>query len=82
MQIVSYLVTTLLPPQALPKLSFNDGIPDEWRTLVVVPEILTTPGSVRHALELLEIRFLANQDPEIKASRVCAKCGLKLYEEL
>ena len=28
------------------------------------------------------VPFLANQEPEIKASRVCSKCGLKLYEEL
>jgi len=65
-QIVSYLVTTMLPPHALPKLSFNDRIPDEWRTLVVVPELLATPDSVSHALELLEIRFLANQDPNLR----------------
>ena len=28
------------------------------------------------------VPFLANQEPEIKTSRVCSKCGLKLYEEL
>jgi len=63
--IVGYLVTTMLPPQPLPKLSFTDGIPDQWRTLVVVPELLVTPDSVHRSLELLEIRFLANQDPNL-----------------
>ena len=48
-QIVSYLVTTTVASPSPPKLSFSDGIPDEWRTLVVVPEILTTPDSVRNA---------------------------------
>lgn len=64
-QIVGHLVTTLLPPQPLPKLSFDDGIPDEWRTLVVVPELLVTVDSIRDAWELLEIRYLANQDPNL-----------------
>jgi len=64
-QIVSYLVTATLSPQPLPKLAFDDGIPDEWRTLVVVPELLETTESVHDALTLLEIRFLANQDPNL-----------------
>ena len=64
-QIVGYLVTTMLRPQPLPKLSFADGIPDQWRTLVVVPELLVTPDSIHQALELLEIRFLANQDQNL-----------------
>ncbi|HLZ10727.1 MAG TPA: hypothetical protein VKT80_19225, partial [Chloroflexota bacterium] len=33
----NYLVTRILPPRVLPKLSFADGIPAEWGTLVVVP---------------------------------------------
>jgi cyclic beta-1,2-glucan synthetase len=64
-QIVNSVVTRILPAQPLPKLSFKNGIPDEWRTLVVVPEVLTSPDSVRRALELLEVRFLANRDPNL-----------------
>jgi cellobiose phosphorylase len=64
-QVVNYLVTVLMPPQPLPKLSFDDGIPDEWRTLVVVPVLLHTTESVHDALTRLEIRFLANQDPNL-----------------
>jgi cyclic beta-1,2-glucan synthetase len=64
-QIVVSLVTRLLPPEPLPKLSFKRGIPDEWRTLVVVPELLNSPDSVRRALAELEVRYLANQDPNL-----------------
>src|SRR5437867_10209373 len=40
---VNYFVTSLLPPQVLPKMSFKkEGIPDDCRTLVVVPLLLTT----------------------------------------
>jgi cyclic beta-1,2-glucan synthetase len=64
-QVVNYLVNQLFPPWALPKLSFEDGVPDEWRALVVVPVILQTPAGVRGDLERLEVRFLGNQDPNL-----------------
>ncbi len=65
--VVNYLVTTILPPQTLPKMSFKkDGIPDECRTLVVVPMLLTNPAAVRSELDRLEIRQLANPDPNLQ----------------
>ncbi len=63
---INYLVTSILPPQVLPKMSFKkDGIPDDYRTLVVVPMLLTTPDAVRSELDRLEIRQLANPDPNL-----------------
>src|SRR5438445_4456572 len=47
--IVNYLVTSLLPPAVLPKLCFEkEGIPDDCRTLVVVPMLLTTPTAIQN----------------------------------
>jgi cellobiose phosphorylase len=66
-QAVNYLVTWLLPPRVLPKISFKkDGIPDDCRTLVVVPMMLTTPEAIRNELERLEIRFLGNTDANLR----------------
>ncbi|HEX2513965.1 MAG TPA: hypothetical protein VH257_04615, partial [Chloroflexota bacterium] len=62
-QIVNYLVGRLLSPRVLPKLLFEDGVPDAWRTLVVVPMLLLSREEVQEELERLEIRFLANQGP-------------------
>ena len=63
---VNYLVTPLLPPRVLPKMSFRKGgIPDDCRTLVVVPMLLTTPDAIRNELGRLEIRYLANSDPNL-----------------
>ncbi len=65
--IVNYLVTSLLPPRVLPKMSFKrKGVPDEFRTLIVVPVLLTTQGAIQKELERLEIRFLANPDPNLR----------------
>ncbi|HVG99112.1 MAG TPA: glucoamylase family protein [Chloroflexota bacterium] len=64
-QLVNYLATRLLHPRVLPKLLFEEGLPADVRTLVVVPVLLLSPDEVRDDLERLEIRFLANQDPQL-----------------
>ena len=67
-QVVNFAVTRTLRPQPPPKLSFDgaDGIPDEWRTLVVVPTLLVSPASIREDLARLETRYLANRDPNLR----------------
>ncbi|HVI82570.1 MAG TPA: glucoamylase family protein [Chthoniobacterales bacterium] len=66
---VNYCVTSFLPPQALPKISFKkEGIPDDCRTLVVVPTLLTTPGAIQSELNRLEIRYLGNTDANLRFS--------------
>ena len=64
-QLVNYGVTRLLLPQPLPKLSLEDGIPDDCRTLVVVPVLLLSPETVREELEHLEICFLGNREANL-----------------
>ncbi len=66
---VNYFVTSLLPPQVLPKMSFKkEGIPDDCRTLVVVPLLLTTPDAIQNELNRLEIRYLGNTDGNLRFS--------------
>ncbi|HEU0370045.1 MAG TPA: hypothetical protein VFR42_12580, partial [Candidatus Acidoferrum sp.] len=66
---VNYFVTLLLPPQVLPKMSFEkEGIPDDCRTLVVVPMLLTTPAAIQNELSRLEIRYLGNTDANLRFS--------------
>jgi cellobiose phosphorylase len=66
---VNYFVTSLLPPQVLPKMSFKkEGIPDDCRTLVVVPMMLTTPAAIQNELTRLEIRYLGNADSNLRFS--------------
>src|SRR4030095_13024771 len=67
--IVNYLVTSLLPPEVLPKMSFeNEGIPDDCRTLVVVPMLLTTPSAIQSQLNRLEIHYLGHTDANLRFS--------------
>ena len=63
-ELATYLLqmwlTWILPPRMLPKMSFEEGIPEDCRTLVVVPMMLLTPDSIRGEIEKLEVRYLAN----------------------
>ncbi len=66
LEIVNYIITRLLPPRILPKMDFeNSGIPDEFRTLVVVPMMLVNTDTIRDAVDNLEIRYLANKESNL-----------------
>jgi cyclic beta-1,2-glucan synthetase len=65
LSLVNLLVSLLFRPRLLPKLRLEDGVPDELRTAVVVPTLLTSAGTLRRLVEDLEIRYLANQDPNL-----------------
>ena len=65
-QVINYLVTRLLPPHVLPKMNFEQGVPQSFRTLVVVPMMLLTPDSIRDEIDRLEIRYLANPDQNLR----------------
>jgi len=65
-EVVNYLVTRLLSPHTLPKMDFEaSGIPDAFRTLVVVPAMLVDEESIRAEVERLEIRYLANKESNL-----------------
>ncbi|TCP03443.1 cellobiose phosphorylase [Rubrivivax gelatinosus] len=52
-------------PDALPRLDYTDGIPPADRTLVVVPTLLGDTAGADALLEALEVRHLANRDPQL-----------------
>jgi hypothetical protein len=60
--LVNWLTTLMVRPHALPRMDFSSGIPQELRTLVVVPSVLTSPEKIEDLLEGLEVRYLANRD--------------------
>lgn len=64
-QFVNLLLTAILPPSLRPKMLFETGIPEEYKTLVVVPMMLLTPEEIEDEVQRLEIRYLANPDPQL-----------------
>ncbi|HEY8021145.1 MAG TPA: glucoamylase family protein [Thermoanaerobaculia bacterium] len=64
--IVNRNVSEVIGPLRLPKLELADGVPEELRTLVVVPTLLTREGEVRAEIERLEVRFLGNDEGDVR----------------
>jgi cyclic beta-1,2-glucan synthetase len=63
--LVNWWASLLVPPQVLPRLDFSKGIPEDHRTVVIVPAMLSSAGTVDKLLENLELRYLANRSPNL-----------------
>ena len=62
LEIVNSIVCQWLPPRTLPGMDFSAGIPDSCQTMVAVPALLLSPGTVAKLIGDLEVRYLANRD--------------------
>jgi cyclic beta-1,2-glucan synthetase len=66
LEVVNYLVIRIFPPRALAKMDFEvSGIPDAFRTLVVVPMLLVDSATIEAEADRLEIRYLANKEDNL-----------------
>jgi cyclic beta-1,2-glucan synthetase len=63
--LVNWMASLLVPPHALPRLDFSPGIPPQYRALIVVPSMLGSLQQIEALVEALEVRFLANRDPNL-----------------
>ena len=64
--VVQWALARLLPPRALPKLDFTSGLPDDVRTLVVIPTMLGRSADVVGMLRQIELHYLSNRDPRLE----------------
>ena len=64
-QLMNYFTISFLPPQILPKLEFEAGIPVDCVTLVAVPTLLLNENQLRRLVDDLEVRFLGNHDSHL-----------------
>ncbi|RYE95150.1 MAG: cellobiose phosphorylase, partial [Myxococcales bacterium] len=64
--IVHSAFARLLPPRTLPKLDFTKGLPEEARTLVVIPTLLGRAEDVDAMVRQIELHYLSNPDPRLQ----------------
>ncbi len=64
-ELMNNAVSAIFDPEPLPKLDFAERIPEEFTTLVVVPTLLLHEKQVREMVNEIEVRFLANRDPNL-----------------
>jgi cyclic beta-1,2-glucan synthetase len=68
--LLNRFITAIVAPNLLPRLEWATGIPPEFRTLVVVPTLLTGPGDADDQVEQLEVHYLANADGDVRFALV------------
>ena len=86
LHVINSLVIVLLRPRRLPQMDYSNGIPDDCRTLVVVPMMLVSPDVIRRQAERLEVHFLSNQDANLSFALLSdftdAECPVTEEDEL
>jgi cyclic beta-1,2-glucan synthetase len=91
LEITNGLFSRLLNPRFIPSMDFAAAIPDDCKTMVVVPTLLLSESNSTKLLRDLEIRYLANRDrnlffalltdfadadrPEMEGDRVLRSCA-------
>jgi len=63
--MVNWNVTHKIRPHSLPRMDFSEGIPVDFRTMVVIPTLLANNKELDSLLQELELHFLCNPDPQL-----------------
>ena len=63
--VVQRIVNLLVKPERLQRLELLGGVPEESKTIVVIPTLLTTVAGIEHLIEHLEVVAIANRDPHV-----------------
>ena len=65
LSLVNFAVTRLLEASVIPGLALRDGVPPQFRTLVVVPTLLTSRDDIAEMIDRLEVHYLSNLGGEL-----------------
>ncbi|MRW88115.1 cyclic beta 1-2 glucan synthetase [Pseudoduganella sp. FT26W] len=65
LNLVNWVATLVTQPNPLPRMDFKDGIPSDARAIVVVPTLVYSKENIEELFEQMEVRFLANRDPNL-----------------
>uniref|UniRef100_UPI00374D6411 glucoamylase family protein n=1 Tax=Undibacterium sp. TaxID=1914977 RepID=UPI00374D6411 len=63
--IINWAATLLATPHLLPRMDFSKGIPADYRSMVVVPTMISSEEGVDSLCDDLEVRYLANADEHL-----------------
>lgn len=65
LRIVNYILSKCKKPIIIPKMNYENGIPENQKTFVVVPTILNSKEKVKEMIHKLEIYYLANKSENL-----------------
>ena len=66
LMLTNWLCLRLVPPRPVQRMDYDEGIPEDCRTLVVVPTMLTGLGAADRLAADMELRYLGNRDRHVR----------------
>ncbi len=64
-QIVGYILRKSIESRIIPKMDYSKGIPENKKTMVVIPTIIKKEEKVKELMKKIEIFYLANKSENI-----------------
>ena len=64
-QVMQYMLGKIVKPTLIPKLDFQNGVPEEYASFVVIPTILKNKLKIEELMKKLEVYYLANQSDNL-----------------
>ena len=61
LKLINYILSKIKKPKIIPRLNYEDGIPDESKTFVVIPCIIKDIKKIDELFRKLEVYYLANK---------------------
>ena len=96
--IINYICSKGVKVRLVPKLDFSCGIPEQYKTIVVIPAIVNCSEKIKELMEKLEVYHCGNDDPNVyfallsdfedyneeykDSDKKIIECGLKYAEKL
>lgn len=62
---VNWIITLFAKPDILPRLDFSKSIPIEYRTMVVIPTIISNEENIDSLISQLELHYLSNRNTNL-----------------
>ena len=62
---INYIVSKFVKVRLVPKLDLSNGIPEKYKTVVVIPALIDSEEKVKELMEKLEVYHCGNDDPNI-----------------
>ena len=64
-QIANYILSKIVKPKLIPKIDLEDGIPENLKTVCVIPVMLNGVSKVDEIFNKLEVYYLANKSENL-----------------
>lgn len=79
-KVIQNVLSKCVKPKPIPKMDFSEGIPKEYKTMIVIPSILKSAEDVRKVFNKLEVYYLANKSENIYCMAL-GDCSVETIEK-